>query len=67
MIEPTAKLQKHTLFLFPGDYARVAERYPNSGAAKIIRLLVRRLVKDIDAKADLPNIEELKQGFEGEL
>lgn len=47
---PKAELQKHTLNLFPGDYAKLQGYYPDIGAATIIRRVVRRFVSEIEEK-----------------
>lgn len=44
------ELQKHTLNLFPGDYAKLQTFYPDIGAATIIRRLVRKYVEQIEEK-----------------
>ncbi len=45
-----SELQKHTLNLFPGDYAKLQQFYPDLGAATIIRRIVRRFVEQIEEK-----------------
>ena len=37
-------LQKHTLFLFKGDYAELERLFPRAKPAKLIRHLVRDLI-----------------------
>ena len=49
------ELQKHTLHLFPGDYARLAELFPAVKPAKVIRHLVRDLIQR--TAGEKPNIE----------
>jgi hypothetical protein len=46
------ELQKHTLNLFPGDYAKLQQHYPDIGAATIIRRIVKRFVEQIEASGD---------------
>lgn len=41
-------LQKHTLNLFPGDYEKLRELYPDVGASVIIRRIVRRFIEQIE-------------------
>ena len=41
------ELQKHTLNLYPGDYAKLQELYPDIGAATIIRRSVHRYIEQI--------------------
>jgi hypothetical protein len=45
-----SELQKHTLNLFPGDYAKLQQFYPDIGAATIIRRIVRTFVQQIEEK-----------------
>jgi len=49
-----AELQKHTLNLFPGDYNKLQQFYPDLGAATIIRRLVRQFVEQIEVKGVAP-------------
>ena len=44
------ELQKHTLNLYPGDYAKLQQFYPDIGAAVIIRRAIRALVQQIEEK-----------------
>ena len=44
------ELQKHTLNLYAGDYAKLQQFYPDTGAAVIIRKLVRWQVSQIESK-----------------
>ena len=39
-------LTKHTLHLFEGDYAELQSLYPETGAAIIIRTLVRKHISE---------------------
>lgn len=48
-------LQKHTLFLFEGDYDRLNQLFPKAKAAKVIRHLVRDLIKRTEGAA--PDVE----------
>ena len=50
MPKSECELQKHTLNLFPGDYAKLQSFYPDLGAATIIRRLIRRYVEQIEEK-----------------
>lgn len=47
-----ADLSKHTLNLFPGDYSRLQELYPDIGAATIIRRIVRKFLEQIEESGD---------------
>lgn len=48
-------LQKHTLHLFAGDFARLGELFPKAGASKVIRHLVRDLIKRTEGEK--PDVE----------
>ncbi len=48
-------LQKHTLLLFEGDYARLNDLFPKPKAAKVIRHLVRDLIER--TQGEKPNVE----------
>ncbi len=50
-------LQKHTLHLNAGDYAKLQELHPEVGAAQIIRQLVRSYIKKIDPPVDLSAVK----------
>jgi len=51
-------IQKHTINLYEGDYARIQEMFPDIGAAAIIRKLVRRFVEQSGNYTDiLPSVE----------
>lgn len=56
MDEALIKLQKHTLLFFPGDYARMQSIYPETGAAKAIRILVRKHLDDVESKVKAPKL-----------
>lgn len=47
-------LSKHTLNLFPGDYARLQELYPDIGAATIIRRIVRKFLEQVEEGGEQP-------------
>lgn len=44
----TEDLTKHTLNLFRGDYEKLAELYPDVGAAPVIRRIIRNYLKSLD-------------------
>lgn len=51
-------LQKHTLHLFKGDYETLQVRYPEIGAARVIRELVRKYIIQLEGAAQpLPDVE----------
>lgn len=59
-INETSELQKHTLNLYAGDYARIQELFPEVGAGIVIRRLVRNFLDKEGLKssvADTPKVE----------
>lgn len=50
-------LQKHTLHLFAGDYARIQALFPKEGAALIIRNMVHAYLKKYDPPVDAKKIK----------
>lgn len=42
------ELQKHTLNLFSGDYARIQALYPDVGAGPIIRRVLRKFIEQCE-------------------
>lgn len=44
------QLQKVTLNLFSGDFARLQELFPDVGASVIVRKLVRNYITALDAR-----------------
>lgn len=54
-------LQKVTLNLFEGEFARLQSLYPNLGAGRVVRDLVHSHLRSIDEKTNqrLPGIEQL--------
>ncbi len=60
----TEQLHKHTLFLYEGDYRRLQEYYPEIGAAKVIRKVVRKHLDTLDEKSKL---DDNTVEFEGTL
>lgn len=43
-------LQKHTLHLYSGDFREIQERFPDVGAAVVIRKIVRQFLLRQDEK-----------------
>lgn len=43
------ELSKHTLNLYPGDYERLRDMYPDVGAGPVIRRIVRRFIEQVEA------------------
>jgi hypothetical protein len=50
-------LQKHTLQLFAGDYAKLQELHPEVGAAHIIRNIIRTYINKIEPPVDVSKIK----------
>lgn len=46
MVKEEFPLQKVTLHLYKGDFARLRELEPDLGASKLVRLLVREYIND---------------------
>lgn len=53
------ELQKHTLNLYRGDYARIRDLYPEGDAASIIRDVVRAFIQKVEAAGRTPDIGEI--------
>lgn len=51
------ELQKVTLNLFKGDYRRVQDLFPEVGAGKVIRQLVRKFLDQSEGDRTLPKTE----------
>ena len=52
------ELQKHTLNLFKGDYARIQIYFPDLDAASVIRKIVRTFINSVEAgDAAMPKTE----------
>jgi hypothetical protein len=49
--------QKHTLHLFTGDFQRLGEIYPETGASAIIRKLVHAHLSKIDKPVETDKIK----------
>lgn len=50
-------LQKCTMNLFRGDYAKLQDLYPDIGAATIIRRIVRKFIDQIEEKGQAVDAE----------
>lgn len=46
-------LQKVTLFLFEGDFAKLRELHPRNGASLIVRKLVRNHIRAVQQRLDM--------------
>jgi len=47
---PSNDLQKHTLNLFSGDYAKLQDLCPDIGASVVIRRIVRTFINRVEEK-----------------
>jgi hypothetical protein len=50
-------LTKHTLHLFAGDYAALQAAYPDTGAAHVIRTIIKAHVKKLNPPIDPTKIK----------
>jgi hypothetical protein len=55
-----AELSKHTLNLFPGDYAKLQEFFPDTGAATIIRRIVHAFITEIEERGEPTDEAEIQ-------
>lgn len=46
-------LQKHTLQLFEGDYAKLQALHPEVGAAAIVRTIIRQYIIKLEPPVDI--------------
>lgn len=51
-------LQKHTLQLFEGDYAKLQDLHSDVGAAHIIRTIIRSYIQKKDPPIDTSKIKD---------
>lgn len=51
------KLSKHTLLLHAGDYAKLQEKFPEQGAALIIRTILRNYLARDERPVDLSKLK----------
>lgn len=51
------ELKKVTLNLFRKDYARLSDLFPQSGAAKAIRAIVRQYLQEFDRRTGEAKLE----------
>lgn len=49
-MEDNKELQKHTLHLFEGDYAKLARLFPNTTPARVIRHLVHKTITSTEGE-----------------
>lgn len=53
-------LSKHTLNLFPGDYDKLRELFPDVGAGPIIRKIVRNFITKVEQERSVNVKTEVK-------
>lgn len=53
-------IQKVTLNLYEGDYARIGDLFPRAGASKIIRTLVRKFIHQVEDQAQQSTPEPIE-------
>ncbi len=54
------EMQKHTLFLYRGDYDKLRALFPENGAAVAIRRLIRNYLNEVEKRGtgrDTVNVE----------
>lgn len=56
-------ISKHTLNLYAGDYRKLQEMYPETGAAIIIRKIIRMQIVKIEAGLSAEDEKALEQEF----
>ena len=52
-------LQKHTLFLYEGDFARLKDIFPDVDSSVVIRRAVRALIKKVEGTPPEPKVEKI--------
>ena len=50
---------KHTLWLFKGDFAMLAELYPDLGASIVVRTLIRKHIEQIEDSVGAPKLPDI--------
>lgn len=48
----TEQLQKHTLWLFKGDFKRISELYPDLSGAHATRMVLRKHIREKEAETE---------------
>jgi hypothetical protein len=52
MPKAETELQKHTMNLYLGDYARLQDLYPEIGASVVIRRIIRAWIEKAEATGE---------------
>ncbi len=50
---------KHTLWLYAGDFATLAEMYPDLGASIVVRTLIRKHIERIEKGIEKPKLPKI--------
>jgi hypothetical protein len=50
-------VQKHTINLYEGDFARLGELYPDVGASMALRTILRKHIEDRIPKVDVSKVK----------
>ncbi len=56
-------LQKVTLVLYDGDFARLRDLHPRLGASKVVRMLVRKHIQEIEYRANKEAVGAYEESF----
>lgn len=57
MARRNVDLHKHTLHLYEGDYAKLQSLHPETGAAAIVREIIRAYLNRVDPPIDTSTIK----------
>lgn len=57
MPRPPSNLKKHTLNLFEGDFDRLQTLYPEVGAGVIIRNVIHKFLRNLEAGTETAPLE----------
>ncbi len=55
-------LQKVTLVLYDGDFARLRDLHPRLGASKVVRTLVRKHIQEVEHRANKETVGAVMYG-----
>ena len=52
-------LTKHTMWLFPGDFRKLGEYYPQLGSSLVVRQLIREHIEKLESQieTDIPKVD----------
>lgn len=57
MAKRNVDLHKHTIMLYEGDYARLQSLHPETGAASIVREIIRAYLNRVEPPIDTTQIK----------